>query len=133
MTQANPTRLRLKGVIMCSFQRSEVTNLDLYRQEPHYPGDLKKGEAFLLVSKMGNQVVFIFRDPVFSFGVGFAARRVTDSRRLRLDGGTWSPYMLQNYANEVGLHLVGLKRFETIHDEMLARKREKSSRSHARA
>ena len=33
--------------------------------------------------------------------------------------------MLQNYANEIGLHLVGIKTFEQIHDEWVANKRKK--------
>jgi len=91
----------------------------------HYPGDLKKGEAFLFLARGGNQVVFVFRDPTIEFEGQRVARRVIDSRRLRLDGGTWNPYMLQNYANEIGLHLVGIKRFEQVHDEMMAAKRKK--------
>ncbi len=124
---AAKTRLRLKGVIQCSFQRSEATNLTLFRQESHYPGDLKAGEAFLFLAKTGNQVVFVFRDPTVEFNGQVTARRVIDSRRLRLDGGTWSPYMLQNYAEMVGLHLVGIKRFEQVHDEMQAAKRAKKA------
>lgn len=119
------TQLRLKGVIQCSFSRSEATNLALFRQEPHYPGDLKTGEAFLFLAKTGNQVIFVFRDPEVLFADQKVVRRVIDSRRLRLDGGTWSPYMLQNYANLVGIHLVGIKRFEQVHDEMVLAKRAK--------
>jgi len=124
MTAAK-TQLRLKGVIQCSFQRSEATNLAMFRQEGHYPGNLKKGEAFLFIAKTGNQVLFVFRDPTIEFDGEKTARRVIDSRRLRLDGGTWSPYMLQNYAESVGLHLVGIKRFEQVHDEMLLARRAK--------
>ena len=108
--------LRLKGVVRCSFQRSEITNLYWYQGDPSYPGDLEPGEAFLFLSKMGNQVIFMFHEPV-SYEQGGRIRRVTDSRRLRLDSGTWSPYMLQDYAEAVGLHLVGIKRFEQVHDE----------------
>ena len=118
MSKTKLKQLRLKAVIQCSFCRSEATNLDLFRQEAHYPGDLKKGEAFLFLAKSGNQVVFIFRDPVLEFEGEKKARRVIDSRRLRLDGGSWSPYMLQNYANHVGLNLIGIKRFEQVHDEL---------------
>jgi len=114
------TRLRLKAVIQCSFVRSEASNLALFRKEGHYPGDLRKGEAFLFIAKGMNQVVFIFK----TFKV--EGRTVVDSRRLRLDGGTWNPMMLQNYANAVGINLAGVKRFEQIHDEMrLARRAKK--------
>jgi len=123
-------QLRLKGVIQCSFQRSEATNLALFRQEGHYPGDLDTGEAFLFIAKGGNQVIFIFCEPL-TFQDGSKTRRITDSRRLRLDGGSWSPYMLQNYAEAVGLHLVGIKRFEQVHDEMAKAKRETRARRDA--
>jgi len=115
------TQIRLKGVVQCSFIRSEVTNLALYEQEGHFPGELGEGEAFLFISKQGNQVIFVFRDPL-NFDVSGKIRNVTDSRRLRLESGTWSPYMLQNYAEAVGLHLVGIKRFEQVHAEMRAAK-----------
>ena len=49
-------------------------------------------------------------------------QQILDSRRLRLDGGSWSPYMLQSYAEAMGIHQVGIKRFEQIHDEMKAKK-----------
>jgi|SaaInlStandDraft_3_1057020.scaffolds.fasta_scaffold43960_2 hypothetical protein len=120
----NLTNLRLKGIIMCSFARSEATNLNLFRQMGHYPGDLKKGEAFLFISKMGNQVIFIFRSPIQFEGTQRDIE-VVDSRRLRLSSSSWNPHMLQNYANEIGLHLVGIKTFEQIHDEWVANKRKK--------
>ena len=116
MSEKTLTKLHLKAVAMCSFIRSEATNLALFRQESHFPGELGEGEAFMFISKMGNQVIFIFRDPV-NFEANGKVRNVTDSRRLRLDGGIWSPYMLQNYAEAVGLHLVGIKRFEQVHAE----------------
>ncbi len=118
------TQLRLKGVVECSFARSEVSNLNLFRKLDHFPGELGKGEAFLFISKGGNQVIFVFRDPIDFVEKG-KVRSVTDSRRLRLDGGSWSPYMLQNYAEAVGLHLAGIKRFEQVHAEMAAAKRAK--------
>ena len=124
MSNATPegmTRVRLKAVVACSFQRSEATNLALFQQEDFYPGDLRTGEAFLLVSKMNNQVVFVMRNP----REVEAGKKVLDTRRLRLDRGTWNPHMLQNYANEVGLHLVGFKRFEQIYDEWREAKRAK--------
>jgi hypothetical protein len=104
--------LRLKGVVQCSFVRSEATNLRLYRQGKHFPGELESGEAYLFVAKGNDQVLFLFADSHVDFsGV---SRRVIDSRKLRLGGGSWNPYMLQNYANSVGLNLVGIKRFEQV-------------------
>jgi len=132
MSQQDLTRLRLKGVVTCSFARSEATNLGLYRTTTKFPGELNKGEAYLFISKGGNQVLFMFKTVVLEVDVqhrrgdGTNTRGVIDSRRLRLDGGTWHPYMLQNYANEVGIDLIGFKRFEQVHSRMMATKRAKS-------
>lgn len=117
-------RLRLKGVVQCSFARSEDTNLKLYRQTAHYPGDLQPGEAFLFLAQGGDQVVFVFSDIAVDFGG--VTREVIDSRKLRLRSGTWSPFMLQNYANMVGLELVGIKRFEQVHAAWRDTKRRKA-------
>lgn len=109
----DPTALRLRGIITCSFTRSEATNLAIYKEEPGYPGDLRAGEAFLFIAKGLDQVAFVFR-PVTVTGEGDIKRTVFDSRRLRLDGGTWHPYMIQNYAKAVGLQLEGLRTLEQI-------------------
>ena len=114
------TRLRLKGIVVCSFQRSEATNLDLYKKEGHFPGDLKKGEAYLVISKGLNQIIFVFPPVVLDEQDD---RSALDSRRLRLDGGTWHPYMLQNYAESLGIHLVGIKSFEKILEDQRDKKR----------
>ena len=123
MTNPNLTNLRLKAVIQCSFIRSEATNLNLFRETAYFPGELADGEAFLFISLMGNQVIFVFRNPInFEDDVDGTILQVVDSRRLRLDNGFWNPHMLQNYAESVGLHLVGIKRFEQVHDEMIKAK-----------
>jgi len=119
------TQLRLKAVIQCSFTRSEATNLELFRRASHFPGELAAEEAFLFLAKTGNQVIFIFRAPVLRLEGQTKVRRVVDSRRLRISGGAWSPLMLQNYANAVGLNLVGIKRFEQLYDESRAAKKGK--------
>ena len=117
------TPLTLKGIITCSFGRSEATNLDLYRKSKGFPGELKAGEAFLFISRGLNQVIFIFEyaevevDNEHDLPGGDNFRSVLDSRRLRLGGGTWHPYMLQNYANAVGLNLEGIRTLQQILDE----------------
>jgi len=126
------TPVRLKGVVEVSFQRSEATNLGLYRKENYFPGELGEGEAFLFISKGADQVIFVFRSPLQfeTRNVGGKVekvQRITDSRRLRLDNGVWSPYMLQNYANRVGIYLIGIKRFEQICDERKACKKNKKA------
>jgi len=123
------TYINLRGVVEVSFTRSEATNLARYKLLGQYPGDLEAGEAFLFIAKGGNQIIFILRSPVTFKGTDKKGQEkvqtILDSRRLRLDGGTWSPYMLQNYAEAVGLKLVGIKTFEQLCDERLARKKTK--------
>jgi len=127
VSEAAKTKLRLKAVMRVSFQRSEKTNLDIFKRAPHYPGDLKSGEAFLFLSMTGDQLLFIYRNPIDFMGPAGKTWVVTDSRKLRLSGGTWNPHMLQNYAHELGLDLVGIKRFEQIHDEMMQARRQKAA------
>lgn len=121
------TKLRLRGIITCSFTRSEATNLALYQADPGYPGDLRTGEAFLFIAKGLDQVAFVFR-PVTVTGEGEIKRTVFDSRRLRLDGGTWHPYMLQTYAEAVGLQLEGVRKLDQILDSQRRAKRASQTR-----
>jgi len=116
-------KLRLKGIIMCSFQRSEATNLKIYRKSPEYPGDLQEGEVFLFVSRGLNQVIFVFRDKEGITKDGWEYD-ILDSRRLRLAGATWHPYMLQEYARQVGLSLIGIRSFGEILEERRQEQRE---------
>ncbi len=39
-------------------------------------------------------------------------RTVIFSQKLRMLDGSWNPYMLGNYATQVGLELVGIKFFQ---------------------
>ncbi len=48
--------------------------------------------------------------------------RVLWSEKLRLEGGTWNPLMLVNYAERVGIKLVGLKRFEEFYRKLVEEK-----------
>ena len=48
--------------------------------------------------------------------------KVLRSERLRLTAGTWSPWMLKEYARLVGIELVGHKDYETFYEEHHRRK-----------
>jgi len=125
MADTSLTNVRLKGVMKCPFNRSEVSNLGQYRREEFFPGELKPGEAYLFLSKGLDQAMFVFATHQSADENG-VVRSVVDSRRLRLTSGSWSPYMLQNDANAVGLSLLGIKRFEQIYAEHQALKKEGS-------
>ena len=70
----------------------------------------------LFVSKAGNQLLWVMNvdtvETPFKNKRGRYGRRVIDTRRWRIEGGSWSPLMLQNYANDVGIDLVGFRRLE---------------------
>jgi hypothetical protein len=103
------------------FRSSEKTNFEEFKKSSRYPGDLKKNETFLFISKGGEQLLWILNVKELP-GVG-KTRQVIDSRKWRIDGGAWNPMMLKNYAKLVGLDLVGLKSFEETYEEERERKK----------
>ncbi len=107
-------RMKLKAIKLdADFRKSEMTNYDALRKSRRFPGELKKNEVYLMVSKSGNQLVWILNTAQVSVnGHSDAVCEVVDSRRWRLRSGTWSPHMLENYANAVGISLSGFKRLE---------------------
>lgn len=120
-------RLKLKAIAFdLDFRFSEATNHELFKKSKHYPGELATGEAFLFVSRTGKQLVWLLNtQEIFSHGRHGKIRKrtLTDSRRWRLSGGSWNPAMLANYATDVGIELLGLKRFEVQYGEERQRKR----------
>lgn len=92
------------------FRSSEVSNYDYLVKKKHFPGPPGRHEVYLMVSRSGDQLIWLLQ--VGQIGKNGNGRGVVDSRRWRLRKGTWSPHLLENYANEVGISLVGFKRFE---------------------
>lgn len=84
-------------------------------EEESFPG---KGYVVLLLSKSKDQMCFVHGFETFTDKNKSAVRRVLWSEKLRLDRGTWNPLMLVNYAERVGLGLVGLKRFEDFYHKL---------------
>lgn len=81
--------------------------------------DLTTNDVVCFFSGRGNQVLFVWKPQEISlekFGARKGTATVYRSERLRLSNSTWSPDMIQNYANQVGITLDGIKRFEEIHD-----------------
>ena len=102
-------QVRLKEIYETSFARSEMTNYRLWRKET--TRSLAAGEALCIVSKTGNQMVFVWKPKLITYGGSNAEAFL--SVRIRLDSTKWwDGRMLRNYANQVGLELVGLKRYE---------------------
>lgn len=101
-------KLKLKRVSLGDFRRSEAT---LYEALPVAERKLRGEEAILFVSGVGNQMAFVWA-PVKAIGQTGRETVIIRSAKLRLTSGTWSPLMLENYANALGLELDGFKRLE---------------------
>ena len=114
--------LRLKAIkFNTDFRKNEWTNFKEFKKSKRFPGELKANEAILFVSKSGNQLIWILNVADAESG-----RQIVDSRRWRITGSqSWNPMMLQNYAEKVGIHLVGLKRFEELYEADREKKRKK--------
>lgn len=116
-------RIRLREVFETSFSRSEKTNYHLWQKETGRTLR-NRGDALCMVSRTGNQLVFIWKPTQFEVeGIGDQVHRhdVYLSVRARLDGRKWwDGRMLKNYAREVGLELVGLKAYEEYYDKAVA-------------
>lgn len=103
--------MRLKYIETCSFHKSEMTNFFELSKKNRWK--LSAGEVVLLISKGGDQLVFIYAaDEAIKDGVE-RPLKLLRSERLRLThGGTWDPIMLSEYAEEAGIKLDGIHRFD---------------------
>jgi len=107
--------LRLKLIAHADFRKSEETNFLELEKEGKLP-NLRKGEGVLLISKSGNQLVFVEKIDEFettTLGGRVVRARVCASQRFRIHGTSWNPLMLQNYAERAGFKIPGIKRFES--------------------
>lgn len=110
-------RLKLRAIVSdADFRKNEATLYEEFKASRSYPGKLRANECFLFLSKSRNQLLWFFSDVRMTDG-WTKQIAVYDSRRWRIKSGTWHPFMLANYAADVGIELVGIKRFEEIHDE----------------
>lgn len=109
--------LRLKWVGTLDFRHTDANQLDEIIKA--VGTKLGKSDCAIIVSKLGKVLRFIFgaieHDMVNVGGRYIQGRktRVVASRTYRIvEGGVFSPYMLQNYANDLGFELAHLKRLE---------------------
>lgn len=113
--------LRLKFIAEADFRKSEAT----IWQEKAAAGELpplRPGEVVCFISTNRRQIVFV-QAPREWHTASSLDCQVFASRRLRLTRGGWNPLMLKNYAEEVGLVLDGLRRFEEHFRESQALRR----------
>lgn len=111
------TKITLRFVGTADFRHNDSSQLDEVIKA--VGKNLRPSECGILVSKGGKILRFVFgmveHEMVNSAGRPTAGRvtKVVPSRTYRIvDGGTFNPYMLQNYANDLGIELAHLKRLE---------------------
>lgn len=113
--------MRLRFVQTCHFGKSELTNfMEVLSKHPEFanagsPHRLKRNDVVLLVSKLGNQLVFIHGFDVLWQKSAATAKehKVLRSVRFRISGGAhWNPLMLADYAKSVDIELTGLASYE---------------------
>lgn len=118
-----PMRLRYVGV--ADFRRSELYNYrEVVEKQPEL-ADLKPGEVVCLRSGTGTQIVFVLGvlkvEGRLIRGRESAVRHVLRSERLRItDGGEWDDLMVVDYAERVGIRLVGLSDLRDHFRELVA-------------
>ena len=106
-TKTLPLRtLRLKRVELVSFKISEASHLGMLQSMGLKL--VRADEVLVLVSRRGDQILFVHRPKLIdTCRKDGRLARVIHSERLRLEGERWTPYMLQVYAEKVGIKLVG--------------------------
>lgn len=110
-------QFRLRYIGTHDFRRTDANQLDEIIKS--IGEKLGKNDCAIIVSMQGKVLRFIFgaieHDMVTRAGVYLEGQRtrVVRSQTYRItDGGVFNPYMLQNYANDLGIELAYLKRLE---------------------
>lgn len=116
---------RLCLIEHCDFRCSEWTNLQTILRKNKLA--LGKSDIVAMVSGNGKQIVFCYAHDQVSYKDyrgNLKKTGVVQSVRYRLTGsGSWSPTMLANYAEAVGIELVGIKKFEQYYTALSTGKR----------
>lgn len=114
---SKPNVMRLRLIRQVTFGKSEDTNYEAIKSGLRGI-KLDRYDVVLLVSKTENQVMFVY--PPTEIELRPSKRReVLRSLRLRLRGpGAWNPYMIANYAEEVGIKLEGIKLFQEHYEQL---------------
>jgi hypothetical protein len=95
------------------FRKSEFTNFsELIKKTPRLKL-LGKRDVVLIRNLQGDQIIFIHGFYVVKDELRNKDVRFLRSERIRLmNGATWNPLMVKDYAKQVGLNLENLLSFE---------------------
>lgn len=113
--------LRLRYIHRGDFRKSEWT---LTQEALQVIKGLKLGpeDCIMLLSGTGKMIKFVFgliqHDGVMDSGGHTRTAKMLPSRTYRMvEGGTFHPLMIANYADELGLTLEGLKKLDKYLEE----------------
>ena len=105
-------RIRLHYTTVADFRKNEVTNFG--ELPAPIRKTMKQGDAICFRNTAGTQVMFVYKPKTRDRGDGVEAG-ISASTRLRLERyRAWDPAMLSEYAAELGLELIGLKRLHEL-------------------
>lgn len=90
---------------------------------------LAENDIVVFLSKKRDQMLFIHGFTYFNGGAARPEAMALQSIRHRIVSGTWNPLMLKNYAEEAGLQIEGLSRFEDHFKNLVANDNGKQGRS----
>lgn len=121
MFQTTGVRMRLKAIVFdVDFRYNEFGQYDTFRASKAFTGKLAQDEAYLFVSKSRNQLLWVMN---VGKSEALEGREIIDSRRWRIRGhAQWTPSMLEDYAGEVGIKLLGISRFKEQYAQFITRK-----------
>jgi hypothetical protein len=111
--------MRLRFIEQVDFRKSEQTNYQEWAKRNRVMNKrLDADDALCFINHGENQLVFVHGFEELESNYPKRKIHVLASRRLRISGGKWNPLRLTNYAEMVGLKLVGLKDFADFYKEL---------------
>ena len=118
MSKIQLRSVNLRQIATVDFRKNERTCwLEFVKKNPRFT--LNSGDALLLLSKSFNQLCFVYGTTELRGTVSGLDSEVLTSLKLRISGGTWNPLRLSEYANSVGLELIGIKSFAQRSEELV--------------
>lgn len=119
MPQKKLIRVKLALIHADIFTKSELTMFhEALASKGRKPSSLKQGEAVLIRSKSGNQIIIVHNFHRWTDGQG-KEHEVLHSRRLRFtDGAQWNELMIADYGEMLGIDFVGLPRLRDLLEKL---------------
>ena len=122
--------MNIRRIEETDFRRCDIRIFAEFRNNnTSFVKKLAKDDIVVFISKQRNQMLFIHGVTEFFAADGSSIREALQSIRHRILGGAWSPLMLKNYAEEAGLQIEGLSRFEDHFKNLVANDNGKQGRS----